>query len=229
MPTLNDVCDWTLEVIEEERNYSKCLDAQQRELRLRKIREIELTSRLRHAIGGLDTFMSGKGADIRSESLGVEIQVKFPNYWTKRGNRPQPISLKEIEKDVGTWLSGAGDVPRFCVIFMPQTRMGHGVEGKKRAHSEGRRICKDCFSGHDYSFEARPYAAALHAILSESVNHKNKRGSTSVYRQYRESDIFASSSADPFALRSVGVPSLDLVWGLVLEPRRERPAAAKVS
>ena len=100
MANLENVCNWVRTVIEEERAHSGDLNGPARETRLRKLREIELTSRLRHRVGGLNTYMSATGPDIQSDEPDVEIQVKFPGYWHAQLKKPQPASVKDIEKDL---------------------------------------------------------------------------------------------------------------------------------
>src|SRR4051812_13091070 len=91
MLTLVSLCDKVKALLDAELAHSSGRDEAGREERLRQLREIELTARLRHGIGGLDTLMSARGADIGSTDPLGDIQVKFPNYWHAQTEKPQPI------------------------------------------------------------------------------------------------------------------------------------------
>ena len=217
MLTFEKVCSSVNSVIEQEREHSLRLHDSAREDRLRKMREIELTSRLRHAIGGLDTYMSAQGPDIQSESPRGDIEVKLPGYWHNDMDKPQPLACKQIEKDL-SWMLASAAISRFFVLFLPQRLPGYGVPKAGGDFAHGRRRFQHCFSASDDVLAQNHHTQHLFDILSEVVWHRTTKNTLSPYRQYQNKPRYTTPENSRFILNTVGLPDTDLIWALVLAP-----------
>ncbi|MCC6230714.1 MAG: hypothetical protein IT432_16000 [Phycisphaerales bacterium] len=216
MATLADIVNWTRSVVEAERAFSGAFAAAERETRLRSLLEIELTSRLRHVMGGLEVRMAAQGPDIQGP--GVDVQVKFLNYWHTQLDKPQPAAADQIEKDL-KWLTASGTPkPRHFVLFMPCRAAGYAVQRTGAAPTPGQRRFQHCISAKNDVLAQMPLTACIVDALSESVQHSKKNGETSTFYQHRALQQINSAAGSPIRFESVGQPDTDLFWSLVCAP-----------
>ena len=216
MATLEQMVAWTTSVVEGERAFNGQQDAQARETRLRTLLEIELTSRLRHVIGGLDVLMAAQGPDVQGPT--VDVQVKFLNYWHNQLDKAQPASAGQIEKDL-QWLVVPGTLkPRYFVLFFPCRAPGYTVQRRGGVATPGRRRFQLCISAKNDVLNQTPLTERLVDVLAEAVPHQKGNGDTSVFYQHRADQQFNTRQGDPFRIASVGQPNSDIFWALVLAP-----------
>ncbi|MBI2928139.1 MAG: hypothetical protein HYY24_20915 [Verrucomicrobia bacterium] len=215
--TIDTVAAWVGQVVEAERRHVAGWSEPQLEQRLRRVQELELASRLRHVVGGLDVVLAARGPDIQSAKPPVEIQLKCLNYWHGPGSRPQPIPAKQIEKDLG-WLIEPAAIPRFCVLFFPRRSFGYSVQRAGVAPVEGRRRFQQCISATEDALDKLRYVRALVEALADLVFHGKTDGKVSRFFQYQDIDEYSAGRDDPWVLKTVGHPGSDLFWAVVLSP-----------
>lgn len=214
--TLDQVIAWVKEVLDEELAHVPQDRPAEREARLRTLREIELTARLRSKVGGLDTLMSARGADIGSTNPPVDLQVKFPNYWQTKKAKPLPIPIDQIEKDL-TWLTDTPEpsTPRYLVVFLPCRQPGYSVQRKKSNNAaEGKRRLQHAFSVGKEALSSLPLSSSLLSTIGEEVPHTTTKKETTYFRQFRELDRY-EVDGPPFRIATVGNARQDLIWALV--------------
>jgi len=159
--------------------------------------------------------MSARGADISSTKPALDIQVKFAGYWHGPTQRPQPIGIKQIEKDL-CWLLNAENGQRAMVLFLPQRLLGYGVQGAGGDHEPGCRRFQHVFSATDDILAATPNCALLVHALSEEAIHIKTNGTLATFRQYRNVSTYNQVLDAKFQAVTVGDPQQDLVWALVI-------------
>jgi hypothetical protein len=216
MGTLADMVTWTRQVVEAERAYSGNFAPAERESRLRTLLEIELTSRLRHVMGGLEVRMAAQGPDIQGPA--ADVQVKFLNYWHTELDKPQPAAADQIEKDLRWLVVPQTPKPKYFVLFMPCRAPGYAVQRTGAAPTPGKRRFQHSISAKNDILNQTPLTASIVEALAEPVRHTKKSGATSVFYQHRAVQQFTSLPGAAFRFNSVGQPDADLFWSLVCAP-----------
>ena len=211
---IDTVINWVDQVIRAERAHVSGWDAPQLEQRIRRVQELELASRLRHVIGGLDVVLAARGPDIQSANPPFEIQVKCLNYWHTQNSNPQPIPADQIDKDLA-WLFQSTDVPRFVVLFFPRRKLGYAVQKAGADFASGQRRFQNCISAKGDILSGLRYVGLLVKALAEVVDHMRTNGTTSPFFQYRNVAEY-SADLDDLMLKTVGDPANDLFWAVVV-------------